>query len=165
MTIDTSRFRQVVGNFATGVTIVTAVGPDGGPLGFTANSFSSVSLKPPLVLFSLDRRANSLKGFESSRHFAVNILREDQDHLSRRFANSFPRTSEKFLGVDYAIGVTDCPLLSGAIACFECETRFRYDGGDHVIFVGEVISMTTQPVADRPLLYFRGQYRRLDEDA
>lgn len=159
--IDSRAFREAMGCFATGVTVVTAVGPGGELLGITANSFNSVSLEPPMVLFSLARHAFSLKAFEASRHFAVNVLHEDQAELSSTFATAL---IDKWAGVEYETWETGCPILPGALAIFECATRFRYEGGDHVIFVGEVTRMETD-FTGRPLLYFQGAYRELDGDA
>ena len=157
MAIDTNEFRDALGCFATGITIVTAVGPAGELLGITANSFGSVSLEPPLVLFSLHRRAYSLAGFEASEHFAVNVLGEAHQELSTTFATAL---IDKWTGVEYQIWDTGCPIFPDSLATFECTTRFRYEGGDHVIFVGEVTRMEIAAGGD-PLLYFRGGYRRL----
>ena len=157
--IDKQAFREAMGSFATGVTIITAVSPEGEHLGVTANSFNSVSLEPPLVLFSLARRAYSLKGFAASEHFAVNILREDHETLSTTFATAL---IDKWAAVDHVTWDSGCPIIPDALAVFECKTRFRYDGGDHIIFVGEVQRM--EIAEGRPLLFFRGTYRGLGED-
>jgi flavin reductase (DIM6/NTAB) family NADH-FMN oxidoreductase RutF len=153
---DRRLLRNALGCFATGVTIITACGPEG-YLGFTANSFNSVSLDPPLVLFSLGRHATSLPGFQFATHFAINVLREDQMELSNRFAR--PNT-DKWMGVDFITWKSGCPILKGTLASFECERHATYDGGDHVIFVGEVIHMHAD-LEGRPLLYFRGGYTGL----
>lgn len=160
MSIDPRKLREALGCFATGVTIVTARSLDGELLGITANSFNSVSLNPPLVLFSLDRRAYSLRKFEECGRFAVNILGEEQRDASATFATPL---TDKFSTVRYAFGRTGSPVLEDAIAVFDCSIRFRYDGGDHVIFVGEVIDLIVKSDG-RPLLYFRGRYRALDGD-
>ena len=160
MSIDTRAFRDALGSFATGITIVTAVGPDGEPLGITANSFNSVSMEPPLVLFSLHRKAYSLRGFESHGHFAVNILREEHEALSTTFATAL---GDKWSGTEYETWESGCPILPDALASFECVTRFRYDGGDHVIFVGEVQRMEVRS-DDPPLMFYRGRYRTLRGD-
>jgi flavin reductase (DIM6/NTAB) family NADH-FMN oxidoreductase RutF len=159
MTIDKLEFRNALGNFATGITIVTAKGPNDELLGLTANSFNSVSLDPPLVLFSLDRGAYSLKPLQASGAFAINVLCEDQQHLSTNFARSL---TDKWSGVDYEIWETGSPILKGAIAVFECEIHSMYDGGDHIIFIGRVLRMRADPER-RPLLYFRGRYARMSE--
>lgn len=159
MSIDKTAFRGAMGSFATGVTVVTARGTDGELLGITANSFNSVSLEPPMVLFSLHRGAYSLKGFESSGHFAVNVLRDDQKALSATFATAL---IDKWANVEYETWESGCPVFPGALAVFECATRFRYEGGDHIIFVGEVTRMRAGTEGS-PLLYFRGDYRSLED--
>ncbi|MGE0272585.1 MAG: flavin reductase family protein [Alphaproteobacteria bacterium] len=159
--VDQRSLRNALGCFATGVTVITGCGVDGSLLGFTANSFNSVSLEPPLVLFSLDKRANSLGAFFESHHFAVNVLADDQRALSGNFARPHP---DKWNNIAYTTWETGCPILIGALASFECHTRERYDGGDHVIFVGEVQHMATDP-SKKPLLYFRGAYGKLSPEA
>ena len=158
MKFDTRSFRSALGTFATGITVVTSIGPDGERLGFTANSFNSVSLDPPLVLFSLDRRAYSLRHFEQAGVFAINVLREDQEEVSTAFARAL---SDKWDSVKFETWETGCPILIDALANFECETKSMHDGGDHVIFVGQVLALRTNE--GRPLLYYRGAYRQLIE--
>jgi flavin reductase (DIM6/NTAB) family NADH-FMN oxidoreductase RutF len=159
MSFNARSFRQALGCFATGITVVTSVGLDGEYLGFTANSFNSVSLDPPLVLFSLDRGAYSLKAFEAAGVFAINILREDQEAVSIAFARAL---SSKWEGVRTEIWQTGSPILIDALASFDCETTSMHDGGDHVIFVGRVLRLRAG--ADgRPLLYFRGAYHQINE--
>lgn len=155
--VDSRAFREALGSFATGVTVVTSVGADGRLLGLTASSFNSVSLEPPLVLFSLDRGAYSLADFQRSGHFAVNVLSEEQEGLSVTFAKAL---ADKWDGVRFEVWETGSPILTDALASFECRTRYNYDGGDHVIFVGEVVRMRANR-GGRPLLYFRGDYGRL----
>ena len=157
MTIDTRTFRDALGCFATGVTIVTTLDPAGRLLGITANSFSSVSLDPPLVLFSLARKAFSFKAFQRSRHFAVNVLAAGQSELSDTFAKA---RSDKWAGVAFEVWDTDCPIITGALAQFECRTVSTHDGGDHVVFVGAVERMAFDPDRE-PLVYCRGRYREL----
>ena len=159
MSFDPRSFRQALGCFATGITVVTSVGLDGEYLGFTANSFNSVSLDPPLVLFSLDRGAYSLKAFEAAGVFAINILREDQEAVSIAFARAL---SSKWEGVRTEIWQTGSPILVDALASFDCETTSMHDGGDHVIFVGRVLRLRAG-VDGRPLLYFRGAYRQIND--
>lgn len=153
--MDPTQFREALSCFATGVTVITAVGPRGDPIGITADSFNSVSLDPPLILFSLSRRAYSLKAFLSSGTFAVNILRERQEDLSARFARTL---TDKWSGVAYDLWDTGCPILHDALAKFECRTRHTYDGGDHIIFVGEVVRFEYDPNG-QALVYYRGHYR------
>jgi len=144
------RFRSALGAFATGVTIVTTRDEQGRDIGLTANSFNSVSLEPPMVLWSLAKSARSLPMFLAASHFAVHVLAADQEELSHRFAT---RGSEKFSGLDLERGASQVPLLRGCSARFQCRTAFRHEGGDHVIFVGAVESFEH---SDRPPLVFHG---------
>lgn len=132
---DHGHFRRALGRFATGVTVVTTRTPAGKLEGLTVNSFSSVSLDPPLVLWSLQRRAPSLPGFVEAGRFAVNVLATHQKRLCRHF--STPR-EDKFADVEYRLGANGCPLLEGAIARFECRTENVIEAGDHLIFLGRV---------------------------
>jgi len=151
--IDPRAFRNALGQFATGVTIVTACGPRGERVGATVSSFNSVSLDPPMVLWSLDKRALSRSIFETSTHFAVHVLTLEQQELAQRFAR---RGTEKFEGLPCGGGLGNAPLLTDCAACFECETRHRYDGGDHVIFVGEVKRF--KHVTGAPLVFHGGTF-------
>jgi flavin reductase (DIM6/NTAB) family NADH-FMN oxidoreductase RutF len=150
----TSDFRSALGMFATGVTIVTARGADGTPVGLTANSFNSVSLAPPLVLWSLARSAGSMPAFERGSHYAVNILAADQHALAERFA---AKTVDRFAEVPFREGAGGAPVLEGAAAVFECFNRSRYEEGDHVIFVGEVERCAWRDGA-LPLIFHGGRY-------
>ncbi len=147
-------FRSALGMFATGVTIVTAMTADGQPIGLTANSFNSVSLDPPLVLWSLSRAAASLPAFSTGSHYAINILAADQRALAERFAL---KGADRWAGVSWSRGCGDAPLLAGACAVFECFNRSRYEEGDHVIFVGEVERCTSRAGAT-PLLFHGGRF-------
>jgi flavin reductase (DIM6/NTAB) family NADH-FMN oxidoreductase RutF len=140
--------------FATGVTIVTARAANGKLIGLTANSFNSVSLQPPLVLWSLSRAAGSLAAFSTGSHYAINILAADQQDLATRFA---ARGVDRWSGVAFEAGVGGAPLLAGAVATFECFNRSRYIEGDHVIFVGEVERCTHRAGAS-PLLFHGGKF-------
>lgn len=146
-------FRNALGAFATGVTIATTIDPSGKPVGVTASSFNSVSLDPPLVLWSLAKNSLSRDAFCNSGHFAVHILSADQEELSNRFARS---GADKFADVDWESGELESPVLPDFAALFQCRTRHQYEGGDHIIFVGEVISYETRDVA--PLLFHGGSY-------
>lgn len=150
---DPKDFRQALGMFATGVTIVTTRAADGSPVGVTANSFNSVSIDPPLVLWSLAKNARSLEAFTGGEHWNVHILSQEQEALSNLFARA---GEDKFGQQTLEQGVSHAPLLPGCSARFQCKTMFQYDGGDHIIFVGEVLSYdrTQRP----PLLYVTGQY-------
>lgn len=149
---DQRGFRSALGRFATGVTIITARGADGRPVGVTANSFNSVSLDPPLVLWSLNRGSSSLDAYESADEFAIHVLGIEQEHLSNRFAT---RGADKFAGM--AIGERGVPLLDGCAARFRCRKVQRHDVGDHILFIGEVVDFSTREGA--PLLYLHGGYR------
>ncbi|HSW15712.1 MAG TPA: flavin reductase [Ramlibacter sp.] len=150
---DPKDFRRALGMFATGVTIVTARTPDGAPVGVTANSFNSVSLTPPLVLWSLAKNARSLQAFSAAEHWNVHILAEDQVAMSNLFARA---GEDKFGDLRLDAGLTSAPLLHACSARFQCRTMFQYEGGDHIIFVGEVIGYDR---SERPpLLYVTGDY-------
>jgi flavin reductase (DIM6/NTAB) family NADH-FMN oxidoreductase RutF len=147
-------FRAALGMFATGVTVVTSRGPDGVPVGLTANSFNSVSLAPPLVLWSLSRRAGTMPAFRAGSHYAINILAADQRALAERFAG---KAADRFTGVAWHDGAAGAPVIDGAVAVFECFNRSRYEEGDHVIFVGEVERCSHRAGA-QPLLFHGGRY-------
>jgi flavin reductase (DIM6/NTAB) family NADH-FMN oxidoreductase RutF len=148
-------FRAALSMFATGVTIVTGRDVDGRLVGLTANSFNSVSLEPPLVLWSLARSAGSMPTFERGSHYAVNILAADQHQLAERFANK--NVADRFADVAFREGSGGAPVLEGAAAVFECFNRSRYEEGDHVIFVGEVERCSSRPGAT-PLIFHGGRY-------
>ncbi|XPG43183.1 flavin reductase family protein [Variovorax sp. KK3] len=147
-------FRAALGMFATGVTIVTARAANGRLVGLTANSFNSVSLAPPLVLWSLARSAASMAALSTGSHYAINILGADQKSLAERFAT---KDVDRWAEVDFTEGLGGAPVLAGAAASFECFNRSRYDEGDHVIFVGEVERCTHSPGAS-PLLFHGGRF-------
>lgn len=151
--VDQLALRSALGAFATGVTIVSTQDGAGADVGVTANSFNSVSLDPPMVLWSLSRKAMSLAAFQANPHFAVHVLAADQDGLSRRFAT---QGADKFAGLSIERGFGDVPLIDGCTARFQCRTAFNYDGGDHVIFVGEVLAFDSFERA--PLLFHAGRY-------
>jgi flavin reductase (DIM6/NTAB) family NADH-FMN oxidoreductase RutF len=153
-TFSTQEFRVALGTFATGVTIVTARAANGQAIGLTANSFNSVSLAPPLVLWSLAHAAASMAVFATGSHYAINILAADQKALAERFAL---RGADRWKGVTFDAGAGGAPLLHGAAATFECFNRSRYEEGDHVIFVGEVERCNHRPGAS-PLLFHGGRY-------
>lgn len=153
-TLDLDAFRSALGCFATGVTILTARAPDGTIAGITANSFTSVSLDPPLVLFNVDRASGSLPVFEQAERFAVNILSAGQMSLSNRFATS---GIDKWNGVAYSMWHGNCPILEESLAVLDCRAHKTFDGGDHVIFLAEVSDMQHCQEGD-PLLYYRSKY-------
>jgi len=146
-------FRDALGAFATGVTIATTLDSDGRPVGVTASSFNSVSLDPPLVLWSLAKSSLSCGAFCDSGHFAVHVLTADQEELSNRFARS---GDDKFGGIDWQKGELGSPRLPEFAALFECRTKHQYEGGDHIILVGEVVSHETRDA--QPLLFHGGRY-------
>ncbi|HDS1816408.1 TPA: flavin reductase [Pseudomonas putida] len=150
---DSRAFRRALGNFATGVTVVTAAGPSGRKVGVTANSFNSVSLEPALILWSIDKRSTSHEVFEEASHFAVNILAADQIELSNNFAR--PK-DDRFAGIDYQEGAGGAPLLADCSARFQCEKFQQLDGGDHWILVGKVVAF--DDFGRSPLLYHQGAY-------
>ena len=157
MAIDSDAFRKALGCYPTGVAVVTALGPAGERVGMTANSFTSVSLAPPLVSFCLDRASVWFAAFQAAGHFAVNVLREGDEEVSRRFA-LLEGTGWNDLAV--TVWRTGCPILEDALAAFDCRVRDRHAAGDHVILVGEVLALNVAQNG-APLAYFRGGYRRL----
>ncbi|MGH7768764.1 MAG: flavin reductase family protein [Candidatus Binatia bacterium] len=156
MTIDLKELRRIMGHFATGVTVVTTKDGTETPFGLTANAFASLSLQPPLVLVCVDKGAHCYSCFEGSKIFAVNVLGEGQEEISRRFATKGP---EKFNGIPWRKGESGVALLDGAITHIECKVVSAYDGGDHTIYVGEVLRAAT--TGTRPLIFFQGKYHRL----
>lgn len=156
MPIDKTELRRVMGHFPTGVTVVTTVSRAGKLYGLTANSFTSVSLVPPLVLVCVDKKAESYSCFEESKCYTVNFLADDQEDLSRRFATT---GVDKFQGVGYRMGANQAPILNGVLAYLECKVVGAYEGGDHTIYVGEIEQAETREA--KPLLFYRGGYRSL----
>ncbi len=151
---DIGAFRQALGHFATGVTVVTVNAPSGEHVGITVNSFNSVSMAPPLVLWSLARDTHNFSAFEQADYFIVNLLAYDQIALSRHFAKRIE--GDAFAGLAYTPGIGGVPILSDCAAYFQCHRKYRYDGGDHLIFVGEVLEFAD---TDRTCLIFhKGQY-------
>lgn len=153
--IDPRDFRNALGTYGTGVTIITATAADGKPFGITCNSFASVSLNPPLVLWSLGIYSSSLTVFQNASHFAVHILGASQQALANKFAKS---SDDKFAGVDWTPGLGDAPVLADSVANFQCRSVNRYYGGDHVIFLGAVEAYAYN--TGEPLLFARGTYGR-----
>jgi flavin reductase (DIM6/NTAB) family NADH-FMN oxidoreductase RutF len=145
--------RRAFGRFATGVTIVTAHPPDAKPEGMTANSFASLSLDPPLLLWCPQRRAPSLPAFEAAGHFAVHVLRASQRALAEHFARPSP---DKFAGQDWQPGRGGAPLLPGCLARFECATEALLPGGDHVIMIGRILHAEAED--GEPLVYSAGAF-------
>ncbi|MBK6470076.1 MAG: flavin reductase family protein [Betaproteobacteria bacterium] len=156
--MDARRLRTALGRFTTGITIVSCVDETGGYVGLTVNSFNSVSLDPPLVLWSLRRESPNLAAFEAAPRFAVNVLTEAQIGLSRRFASAH---THRFSEGDWMLGAHGAPVLKDSAAVFECEFHSRQDAGDHRLYIGRVLSFGES--ARAPLLYRSGHYHRLGE--
>jgi len=151
--LDTSDLRRALGRFGTGVTIVSTLDAQGAPVGVTANSFSSVSLEPPIVLWSLRRASPSLAAFDATGRFVINVLALEQVELSRRFASPL---ADKFAGVGHTPGLGGLPVVDGCAAVFECRTEQRLEVGDHILFLGLVEAYGHQ--VGPTLLYCQGQY-------
>lgn len=151
--IDLGEFRRALSCFATGVAVATTVDTAGVPAGITISSFNSVSLDPPLVLWSIANDAYSYDAFINAEYFAVNVLTMAQQHLSARFAQ---RGTDKFNGLATREGLNGVPLLSEYAACFECRTEYRYEGGDHKIIVGRVLRLEDRET--EPLIIYRGRF-------
>jgi len=149
-------FRNALGSFATGVTIITALGKNGQKIGMTANSFNSVSLTPPLILWSIERNTNCFDDFMAAEAFAVHILASDQKDLSDRFAKT---GKDRFANIQCTEGLSGIPILPHYSTCFQCKMAQQYDGGDHVIITGTVTDFTDNE--RQPLLFYRGSYHSL----
>lgn len=156
MPVNKEEFRSALGRFASGVTVVTTKTKDDKPIGITVSAFASVSLEPPLILVCIDKRTSIHGLLEEGHHFAVNVLAEDQEIISRRFAS---KDIDRFSGTGYADGVIGSPVLTDTLASIECHVVNAYPGGDHSIIVGQVERVN---VSDgKPLAYFRGGYVQL----
>ena len=153
--IDPRDFRNALGSYATGVAVITATAPGAKPYGLTCNSFASVSLNPPLVLWSLVIYSQGMSTFQNASHFAVNVLGASQQALATKFATS---SEDKFAGIEWTPGLGGAPLLADSVANFQCRTADRYYGGDHVIFLGAVEAYSYN--RQEPLLFVRGGYGR-----
>jgi flavin reductase (DIM6/NTAB) family NADH-FMN oxidoreductase RutF len=158
---DTKLFRNVVGCFATGVTVITGEAPDGERFGLTASSFQSVSLDPPLVSYNVRRGAASVAILNKGRRFAINVLHETQSEIACRFASPL---RDRFAGIRFQRGELGSPLLEGVIAALECELWATYDGGDHLIVVGRVVRMRREATG-KPLLFYCGEFRPIGAES
>ena len=154
--VDPAEFRQLLGRFATGVTVLTTLDSRGLPIGMTASSVASASLHPPLVLVCVDRTHDMHPALHAARHFVLNVLAADQEAISRRFATEHP---DRFDGIGYTQGKHGIPVLDGVVATVECENQAEAPGGDHTVFFGLVTGGTV--TERRPLLYYRGGYTEL----
>lgn len=157
-TFTSQEFRYACGHYLTGVTVVTTRAVDRSPIGVTVNSFTSLSLNPPMVLIALDKRLGSHDAFCAAQNFAVHVLAQEQAALSTRFAT---RGADKFAGLELRDGLGGVPILSDYLALFECRIVHQYSGGDHTIFAAEVERIQVSPQTRPPLGYFRGRYARL----
>jgi flavin reductase (DIM6/NTAB) family NADH-FMN oxidoreductase RutF len=156
--IDSQQFRRMLGQFATGVTIITARDDEGCPVGVTASSFNAVSLDPPLILWSIGKNAHSYPVYAKANHFAVHVLGDGQRSLSERFSRAL---TDKFAELDFQFGESGAPLLPDCLARFECEVEHRYEGGDHLILVGRVLRLESATEAAKPLIFYQGRYAAL----
>lgn len=150
---NSKQLRESLGAFATGVTVVTSIAENSEKVGMTVNSFNSVSLEPPLILWSIGRDANCFEAFMASKSFAVHILNKTQSDISNKFAQT---GIDKFEGMNCTIGLNDIPILPDFSVCLQCTTKHLYDGGDHVIIVGEVKSIENR--SQEPLIFYKGDY-------
>lgn len=151
--VDSLELRRCLGSFVTGVTVVTALDANGHPEGITANSFSSLSLDPPLIVWSLRLSSRSFNTYQNARHFAVNILAQDQVNVSNRFASS---GINRFEGISHRAGLCDVPLIDGCASYLECSLEASHPGGDHVLFIGRVQRIRVNDC--KPLAYGNGGY-------
>jgi flavin reductase (DIM6/NTAB) family NADH-FMN oxidoreductase RutF len=152
---DSKDLREAFGEFMTGVTVVTTLDEAGEPTGLTVNSFSSLSLDPPLALFSLGKASNTFDAFQSDNGFVIHVLATDQRHLAEQFAT---RDANRFEGVEWSEGIDGLPLISDTLASFECSREHIYEGGDHLILVGRIERLTIGDRTRPALGYFRSRY-------
>lgn len=157
MKFDSRTLRNALGQYVTGVTVITTLSPNSDKIGITANSFNSVSLDPPLVLWSVDKAARSFGAFHKAEHFAIHILGEDQRELSKQFASA---QTDKFYGINTQPGLGGVPLIQECAVCLECTAYGQHPAGDHVIYIAEVRRLTVKSGVE-PLVYHRGDYRLL----
>ena len=155
--VTSDEFRRACGRFATGITIATVLDAQGMPHGLTVNSFSSVSLDPPLISICLGHAVTVIDAFRESKHFGINMLSDSQRELSDRFAR---KGQDRFEGIEWYRGETGAPLLRGVLAALECATRHRVTAGDHDVFIAEMVS--AQVADGDPLVYYASRYRKLD---
>ena len=154
---DQKELRTIFGQYPTGVTVITTKDKNGSPVGMTANSFASVSLSPPLVLWSVDKMRNTHDVYTQSQHFCVHIVDDSQQALSDRFAS---KKEDRFSEMEWSEGVLDSPVLSGCLCSIECETEAIYPGGDHSLILGKVVN-TNLESSKNPLIFHKGNYKKL----
>jgi len=161
MTIDPQLFRETMAHWASGVTVVTTQ-VDGQRTGITVSSFASLSLHPPQILVCVNKKLHTHEAIQTSRNFAVNILGIEHQEWGMRFAGMFPDLTDRFQGIESHTAVTGSPILSNALSWLDCEVRQAFDGGDHTIFVGEVVA-TAARTEGAPILYYKRHWRQLAE--
>lgn len=161
VTVEPARFRHVLSHFCSGIVVVTGMTRNH-PVGFTCQSFTSLSLEPPLVMFAAARTSRSWPRVKAAGRFAVNVLADEQEEISRTFARN---GADKFAGLAWRTGVTGAPLIEGALAHIECRLASAYDGGDHEIAVGRVVALEDHQPGEHPLLFFRSEYRSLRKES
>ncbi len=154
--INSIELRNALGQFATGITVVTTLTDSKEPVGMTANSFNSVSLNPPLVLWSIGKKSANYKEFVEAGYFAIHILAASQHAISNQFAQ---KDSDRFINLKCSSGINDIPILPDFAACFQCSIEHHYEGGDHTILVGRIIDFENR--GQDPLLFHRGKYAKL----
>lgn len=159
--IDPRQFRNVLGQFCTGITVITAFGDDAAPIGFACQSFAALSLEPPLVLFCPTKASRSWAAIEKTGRFCVNILAEEQQQLCARFGSREP---DKFAGTTWHTSDLDLPVLDDALATIQCTVDSVVDGGDHYIVIGRVQVLSESTDSGRPLLFYRGQYTAIEPE-
>lgn len=154
--IDPAELRKALASYATGIAVVSTICEKGKPVGMTINSFASVSLAPPMILWSIDKDSVFFDVFNNASHFAIHVLRQDQQDLSNHFATP---NEDNFAAIDHESGLADLPLLTSYVTCFQCRAEFRYEGGDHIIIVGHVMDVDHRP--SDPLIFHGSQYKTL----
>lgn len=159
--IDGRQFRNVLGQFATGITVITTFDGDSAPIGFACQSFAALSLEPPLVLFCPTKTSRSWAAIEQSGRFCVNVLAEQQQQLCARFGSREP---DKFAETSWHTSELELPLLDDALATIQCTVDSVVDGGDHYIVIGRVLALSESTTSGRPLLFYRGQYSAIEPD-
>ncbi|WP_067569151.1 3-hydroxy-9,10-secoandrosta-1,3,5(10)-triene-9,17-dione monooxygenase reductase subunit [Nocardia acidivorans] len=159
--IDARQFRNVLGQFCTGITVITTFGADGAPIGFACQSFAALSLEPPLVLFCPTKASKSWAAIEANGKFCVNILAEEQQPVCARFGSREP---DKFTGVPWRTSALELPVLDDALATIQCTVDQVVDGGDHYIVIGRVQALSESTDSGRPLLFYRGQYTAIEPE-
>ncbi|MBF6173124.1 3-hydroxy-9,10-secoandrosta-1,3,5(10)-triene-9,17-dione monooxygenase reductase subunit [Nocardia blacklockiae] len=159
--IDARQFRNVLGQFCTGITVITTLGDDGAPVGFACQSFAALSLEPPLVLFCPTKGSRTWAAIERAGRFCVNVLAEEQQQVCARFGSREP---DKFAGIDWRPSDLELPLLDDALATIQCTVSSVVDGGDHHIVIGRVLALSESTDSGRPLLFYRGQYTAIEPE-